>query len=72
VLTLRPWPFQLSEIRARVHLWYGALDTSTVHSPDLGATLARRLPDARHHVVPEAGGSLLWTHADAILSALVA
>lgn len=72
VLTMRPWPFSLSQIRARVHLWYGALDTSTVHSPDFGETLARRLPDARRHVIPDAGGSLLWTHADAILAALTA
>lgn len=72
VLTMQPWPFDLRAIRARVHLWYGALDTSTVHSPDFGETLARRLPDARRHVLPDAGGSLLWTHADAILAALTA
>jgi pimeloyl-ACP methyl ester carboxylesterase len=71
VLTMQPWPFDLSDIKARVHLWYGAQDTSTVHSPDLGATMAQRLPDCRHHVLPEAGGSLLWTHADLILTALL-
>ena len=71
VLSMQPWPFELSEIRARVHLWYGAQDTSTVHSPDFGATMASRLPDCRRHVLPEAGGSLLWTHAEMILAALV-
>jgi pimeloyl-ACP methyl ester carboxylesterase len=70
VLSMQPWPFKLSAIKARVHLWYGALDTSTVHSPDFGATMARRLPDCRHHVLPDAGGSLLWTHAELILAAL--
>lgn len=71
VLSMQPWPFELSEIKARVHLWYGSLDTSTVHSPDFGATMARRLPDCRHHVFPEAGGSLLWTHTELILAALM-
>ena len=71
VLSMQPWPFELSEIKARVHLWYGAQDTSTVHSPDFGATLAQRLPDCRHHVLPDAGGSLLWTHAELILRALL-
>lgn len=72
VLTMQPWPFRLDGIRARVHLWYGARDLSTVHSPDLGETLSGRLPDARRHVLPDAGGSLLWTHADVILAALTA
>jgi pimeloyl-ACP methyl ester carboxylesterase len=70
VLSMQPWPFELSAIKARVHLWYGALDTSIVHSPDFGATMAKRLPDCRHHVLPGAGGSLLWTHAELILAAL--
>jgi pimeloyl-ACP methyl ester carboxylesterase len=54
-----------------VHLWYGAHDTSTVHSPDHGAELAPRIPGARRHLIPEAGGALLWTHAEAILAALL-
>lgn len=28
-------------------------------------------PACRHHVLPEAGGSLLWTHAELILTALM-
>ncbi|SHF79568.1 Pimeloyl-ACP methyl ester carboxylesterase [Streptoalloteichus hindustanus] len=71
VLVMAPWPFDPAEITVPVDLWYGGRDTSPVHSPDLGATLAGRLPDARRHVVPEAGGSLLWTHAREILDSLV-
>ncbi len=36
------------------------------------ATLARRIPGARHHVVADGGGgALLWTHAEPILRALL-
>ncbi len=65
------WPFDPADIQVPVHLWYGGRDTSTVHSPDHGATMARRLPTARRHFLPEAGGALLWTHAEDILKALL-
>lgn len=71
VISMQPWPFDLSLIEARVHLWYGEQDWSTVHSPDRGETLARRLRDARRHLAPVAGGSILWTHARQILQALI-
>jgi pimeloyl-ACP methyl ester carboxylesterase len=71
VLTLSRWPFELASITVPVDLWYGARDTSSVHSVDLGESLARRIAHARHAVVPEAGGSLLWTHAAAILTRLL-
>ncbi|MBB5133596.1 pimeloyl-ACP methyl ester carboxylesterase [Thermocatellispora tengchongensis] len=71
VLAMSPWPFAVEDIRVPVHLWYGGRDASTVHSPDHGATLAARIPTARHHLLPEAGGSLLWTHAAAILTGLL-
>jgi pimeloyl-ACP methyl ester carboxylesterase len=70
VLAIGRWPFDVSGIRVPVVLWYGAHDASTVHSPDHGATLAARIPTARRHVVPDAGSSVLWTHADAILASL--
>jgi len=69
VLAMRRWPFALDEIAVPVDIWYGEEDSS--HSPDHGAWLATRVPGARHHVVPGAGGSLLWTHAEAILTALL-
>jgi pimeloyl-ACP methyl ester carboxylesterase len=71
VLALGRWPFDLAEIRAPLALWYGEQDTSTVHSPDHGATLARRIPAARRHLRPDVGGALLWTHSDEILRGLL-
>lgn len=71
VLAMSRWPFDPAAITIPVDLWYGARDTSTVHSPDLGATLARRIPSARRHVLPDAGGALLWTHAEVVLRALL-
>ena len=72
VLAFGRWPFDPAGIKVPVDLWYGGQDTSTVHSPDLGATLALRIPTARRHLLPDAGGSLLWTHADEILESLLA
>ncbi|GAA3092826.1 alpha/beta fold hydrolase [Streptosporangium carneum] len=70
LVTMSPWPFDVADITVPVDLWYGGHDTSTVHSPDHGATLALRIPTARRRLLPEAGGSLLWTHAEDILTAL--
>ncbi|HEY9696266.1 MAG TPA: alpha/beta hydrolase [Trichocoleus sp.] len=70
VNALSPWSIKLEDITIPVDLWYGSLDTSTVHSPDFGATLALRLPNASHFVDPEAGGSILWTKSWDILSKL--
>ncbi|MER5422561.1 alpha/beta fold hydrolase [Streptosporangium roseum] len=71
VLAMGRWPFALAGITVPVDLWYGRQDTSTVHSPDHGATLAGRIPSARRHLVPDAGGALLWTHAEEILRSLL-
>lgn len=69
-LAMRPWPVAPEAVRVPVTLWYGAHDTSPVHSPDHGAHLAVRFPDARRHLVDDAGGAILWTHAAPILAAL--
>lgn len=71
VLASARWPFDPGSIRVPVHVWYGTEDTSPVHSPDLGATLSARIPGARRHLVPDAGGALLWTHAGQILDTLL-
>lgn len=60
----------VENITVPVDLWYGALDTSTVHSPDFGVTPASRLQHASHTLDPQAGGSILWTRAGDILSQL--
>jgi pimeloyl-ACP methyl ester carboxylesterase len=71
VLTMSRWPFDPAGITVPVDLWYGGLDTSPVHSPDFGETLARRIPGSVRHFLPEAGGALLWTHAREILRSLL-
>ncbi|MFY0568010.1 alpha/beta fold hydrolase [Archangium lansingense] len=71
VLAMGAWPFDPASITVPVDLWYGAQDTSPVHSPDFGASLVRRIPTSHRHVLPEAGGSLLWTHAEDVLRSLL-
>ncbi|SUP34719.1 alpha/beta hydrolase fold protein [Streptomyces griseus] len=66
-LAMGRWPFDPAGIAVPVDLWYGQRDTSPVHSPDLGASLARMIPGATRHVLPTAGGSLLWTHGGTVL-----
>ncbi|WP_214412275.1 alpha/beta fold hydrolase [Sphaerisporangium fuscum] len=70
-IALSRWPFDPAHISVPVDLWYGMLDSSPVHSPDLGDFLSRRIPTATRHVVPDTGGALLWTHAADILRALL-
>jgi pimeloyl-ACP methyl ester carboxylesterase len=71
-LAMGRWPFDVAHLQVPVELWYGGKDTSIVHSPDHGATLSRRIPTARLHLLPEAGGSVLWTHAEDILKSVLA
>ncbi|WP_150252962.1 alpha/beta fold hydrolase [Nocardiopsis deserti] len=70
VLATARWNLDLALISVPVDVWYGELDT--FHSPDRGALLTSRVPGARRHLVPDAGGSLLWTHAGDVLRALLA
>lgn len=72
VLATSPWPTPPEAISLPVQLWYGALDTSPVHSPDMGATLARRFPHATRHVLADEGGALLWTRSRDLLADLLA
>jgi len=71
LLAMQRWPFDPAEIRAPVHLWYGGLDASPFHSPDHGASLARRIPGAARTVIEGAAGAILWTHGAEILAALL-
>ena len=70
VNALGPWPIEPERITLPVDLWYGRADASPVHSPDFGATLALRLPDASRTVDPAEGGSILWARARDILTKL--
>jgi pimeloyl-ACP methyl ester carboxylesterase len=71
LLAMQRWPFDPAEIRVPVHLWYGSLDGSPFHSPDQGASLARRIPGAARTVIEGAAGAILWTHGEEILAALL-
>lgn len=70
MIAMARWPFDPAAITVPVDLWYGEHDASPVHSPDVGASLAGRIPTARRHVLPE-GGALLWTHGGPILRSLI-
>lgn len=70
VNTFSSWSVKLEEITVPVDLWYGGLDTSPVHSPDFGTTLALRLAIASHTIDPQQGGSILWTRSWDILAKL--
>lgn len=70
VNALSRWPIPPEHVTVPVDLWYGELDTSTSHSPDFGETLAYRLPNSRRHLFADEGGSILWTRAAEILTAL--
>jgi pimeloyl-ACP methyl ester carboxylesterase len=67
-ISLGRWPFKLEKIATPVDLWYGGRDASPVHSPDFGATLEARLPNATRTLDPDEGGSILWTRSRDILS----
>lgn len=69
VLAMGRWGIELSDIDVPVDLWYGELDES--HSPDRGVGLASRIPGAVRHLVPDAGGAVLWTHAEQVLRTLL-
>ncbi len=71
VLTMRRWSFDPAAISVPTDLWYGVLDSSPVHSPNRGATLAGRIPGARQHELADVGGALLWTHAESVLRTLL-
>ncbi|HSG48583.1 MAG TPA: alpha/beta hydrolase [Longimicrobiales bacterium] len=72
LLSIAPWGFAPEEVPGPVHLWYGLRDTSPVHSPDFGATLAARIPGARLHRLSGEGSAILWSRGREILEALLA
>lgn len=70
VLAMAPWPFRVETLACPAQLWFGRLDTSPVHSPDGGETLAARIPGATLTQVEGEGSAILWTRAVPILAAL--
>ncbi|MFF9105172.1 alpha/beta fold hydrolase [Streptomyces rubrogriseus] len=71
VLAMSRWPFDPAATSVPVDIWYGEQDTNPFHSPDLGASLAHRIPTARRFVVPAVGGAFLWNHPDAVLRSVL-
>lgn len=64
------WGKSLENLNLPVHLWYGGKDTSTVHSPDMGKILSKRIARSKLHFYEKEGGSLLWTKSAEILKTL--
>ncbi|HET6673628.1 MAG TPA: alpha/beta hydrolase [Agromyces sp.] len=65
LIAMRPWNVDLTAITCPVRILFGAHDRT--HSPDHGATLAQRIPNATRTVIDDAGGAALWTHARLVL-----
>jgi len=66
IMAITRWPLDLDAITTPVAVLFGADDQ--VHSPDHGALLTTRLPNARRTVISNAGGALLWTHSDLVFN----
>jgi pimeloyl-ACP methyl ester carboxylesterase/glycosidase len=69
IATAWPWGFDFADVRAPVDLWWGEDDELTNRAQV--DTLARLLPHARVHIVPDAGHSLLLTAWGEILTSLL-
>ncbi len=70
-IALEEWTFDPGSIEVPVAIWYGLRDSSPVHSPDFGRSLAARLPRSTRIVDEVEGGSILWTRSRDILNDLV-
>jgi len=67
-LAARPWGFRLEALRARVHLWHGALDVSTPLA--MGRHLAITIPGCRARFVEGEGHFVAYARWREILAAL--
>ncbi|MBI2777673.1 MAG: alpha/beta fold hydrolase [Chloroflexi bacterium] len=70
VAEMRPWDVDLAAIRARVDLWWGERDGLTPRAQV--EALARLMPRATVHVIPDAGHSLPMARWGEILDPLLA
>ncbi|MET0966952.1 MAG: alpha/beta fold hydrolase [Nakamurella sp.] len=69
LIAMTRWTVDFGSIRTPTTILMGSDDLT--HSPDQGEFLASRIPAAERHVIPHAGGSLLWTHARQVLLAAI-
>lgn len=65
----RPWPFELRDVRTKVHLWYG-LEDRTV-PPSMGRYLQKHLPNCDADFMPEAGHMWHIEHMGEVLDTLL-
>ncbi len=65
----RPWGFRIEDIDMPVHVWHGELDNTVV--AEEGAYVARHIPGAGLHQLPDGGHWLLHSHFAEITSDLV-
>jgi pimeloyl-ACP methyl ester carboxylesterase len=62
---VRPWGFEVGEIRVPVAIWQGGQDRMT--PPSHGAWLARAIPGARPHLLPDHGHLSLGVNSFGLL-----
>ena len=67
-LVVRPWGFDLRDIRMRVHLWQGEADTNV--PPSMGRYLASVIPDCVPHFYPGEGHLLVVDRIGEILDTI--
>jgi pimeloyl-ACP methyl ester carboxylesterase len=66
----RPWSFQPEDLRVPMHFWHGDLDRYVPLA--VSQQLAARVPGARLTVIPGAGHLIALSHAEEILTDLLA
>ena len=69
-LLMKPWGFDLAEIKTPIRLWQGELDTMV--PPVMGRYLSERLPNCKSEFIADAGHLLFMDdrHMNAILSTI--
>jgi pimeloyl-ACP methyl ester carboxylesterase len=67
-LLVRPWGFELGDIRVPVSIWVGERDTT--HPPAMATRLAEEIPHSELHLVPDAGTFGIFERYEEILRAL--
>ena len=63
------WGFELEDIRAKVHLWYGEQDKNV--SAEMGKLYAKRIPGAQLKIYKDVGHLLLVKYGEDVLKELV-
>ena len=70
VVLVRPWGFELGEVRGHVDLWHGEEDANVPVA--VARAVANALPDCDARFIEGAGHLLAGTHLDEIMSVIAA